>query len=506
LGRRDFPLALVAGGALPLAFAPYGWWPLGILSVGTLFALWRRAVPRRALLLGWLFGLGAFGVGVSWVSVSMVRYGNTSLPTAALLTGLLVMFLALYPAITGYLLGRLFPARRCGAWALVGAMPALWTLFEWLRGWVLTGFPWLNLGASQLDAPLGALGPVTGPYGVSWAAALSAALLVAALVQRGRARLWAATALLLLWAGAVLLGRVQWTHPAGEPIKVALLQGNIPQERKWLPEQRDPTLELYRELSRQHWNVDLIVWPEAAIPAFFSQVLEDFLVPLHREARANHTDLLIGVPVLDFNSGRYFNAMLGLGDEPQFYFKRHLVPFGDYVPLEDYLRGLLGFFDLPMSSFSAGPEHQPPLAVAGHQAAVSICYEIAFAEEIARDLPQADLLVNVSNDTWFGDSIGPHQHLQLARVRARETGRPLLRSTNNGITAIIDAHGALQAVAPHFERAVLTGQVQPMQGATPFVRWGQSPVLLALLLTLLACFRRARAEGVEALAQGSGEA
>lgn len=483
--RRDYSLVLVAGAALPLAFAPYDWWPLGLLPLAVLFCLWRSGSPRRAMLLGWLFGLGSFGVGVSWISISMVRYGNTSLPVAALLTGALVAFLALYPAAAGYLLRRVFAERRPAAWTLLGTMPALWTLLEWLRGWVLTGFPWLDLGASQTDTPLGALGPLAGPYAVSWATALGAALVVALWAWRGRARLRAAAALLLLWTLSAALGQVQWTRPAGRPIQVALVQGNIPQERKWLPEQREPTLELYRRLSRQHWDVDLIVWPEAAIPAFFRQVLNDFLVPLHREARTNHTDMLVGVPVLDWDGGRYYNAMLALRDEPQFYFKHHLVPFGDYVPLEDHLRGLLSFFDLPMSSFSAGPERQPPLAVAGHRAAVSICYEIAFASEVARAVPAADLLVNVSNDTWFGDSIGPHQHLQLARARARETGRPLLRATNNGITAIIDAYGKLQAVAPHFEQAVLTGRIQPTQGLTPFVRWGQPPVLLGLLLTLL---------------------
>ncbi len=467
---------------MPFAFAPYHLFPLAIVSPALLFLAWLPLAPARAFWRGWLFGLGMFGVGVSWIFVSIHKFGSASVPLAALFTLLFVSVLALYPALLGYVTTRLLSRWR-GDWrltatlGLLAVMPALWTLFEWWRGWFLTGFPWLNLGVSQIGAPLAGLAPVLGEYGVSWAAAFSAGLL-ALILLRPVCRWHCLAALALLWGGAWLAGRVEWTQPVDAPIKVALLQGNVPQEIKWLPEQLQPSLELYTGLTAQHWDSDLVIWPETAVTAFHHQLKDGFISYLRQAALDHDTDLLVGLPIIDQTTGRYYNAVMSLGSHQGFYRKHHLVPFGDFLPFEEQLRGLIAFFDLPMSSFSPGPLEQPLLQAAGYKVGISICYEDAFGYEVIRTLPEAAFLVNVSNDAWWGDSFGPHQHLQIAAMRALEGGRMLLRSTNTGITAIVDHRGGIVSTAPQFQVAALTGQAQPRQGATPYVTWGNLPVVV----------------------------
>ena len=493
-GWRGDLVAAAAGALLPLAFAPYHIFPVAVLSPALLFASLLRLTPARGLWRGWLFGLGMFGVGVSWIFVSIHRFGAASVPLATLLTMLFVCVMALYPALFGYLALRILNGPWCGAKTapaleLLLALPALWVLVEWWRGWFLSGFPWLNLGVSQLAAPLAGLAPVLGEYGVSWAVAFSSVLLLLMLQRWGRIRYWLAL-LVILWTGGWLAGGVEWTRPEGAPLRVALLQGNVPQEIKWLPEQLVPNLELYSGLTASHWDSDLIVWPETAITAFYHQLEDGFIRQLQRAAEEHRTDILAGLPVTDPESGRYYNAVMSVGSSRGFYRKHHLVPFGDFLPFEEQLRGLIEFFDLPMSSFSPGPARQPLLQVAGHRTGISICYEDAFGAEVIRTLPEAALLVNVSNDAWWGDSFGPHQHLQIAAMRALEGGRPLVRATNTGITALVDHRGRIVSTAPQFQVAVLTGTVQPRQGATPYVRWGNTPLVASMLGMLGVIFLR----------------
>ncbi len=483
-GWRGDLIALVAGALLPLAFAPYHLFPVAVLSPALLFAVLLTLTPAQGFRRGWLFGLGMFGVGVSWIFVSIHEFGSASVPLAVLLTLLFVSFMALYPALLGFIAAYTVNWWRSTKGAvpvveLLVVLPALWTLFEWWRGWFLSGFPWLNLGVSQIGTPLAGLAPLLGEYGVSWAAAFSAGLVVLAVFRSG-SRWRYLVVLFALWAGAALAGQIEWTQPKGKPLKVALLQGNVPQEIKWLPEQLRPNLELYTGLTAQHWDSDLIVWPETAVTAFYYQLRDGFISHLQRAAQEHNTDLLVGLPITDQDTGRYYNAMMSLGSSQGFYRKYHLVPFGDFVPFEEQLRGLIAFFDLPMSSFSPGSPDQPLLEAAGHKIGISICYEDAFGAEVIRTLPEADLLVNVSNDAWWGDSFGPHQHLQIASMRALEGGRPLVRATNTGITAIIDYRGRITSTAPQFEVAALTGVIQPRQGATPYVRWGNLPIVVLM--------------------------
>jgi apolipoprotein N-acyltransferase len=489
-------LSVLGGVLLPLAFAPIGFSPLAFITPAILFWLWLDSTPKRAFITGYLFGLGFFGAGISWVVVSFYRFGGMGLVLSVAAMLLFVLFLALFPAFLGWL-SRRYLSQLNRSFYLLLLLPAAWVLVEWVRGWILTGFPWLHLGNSQTDSPLAGLAPVVGVYGISWVLTFSAGLLVWAWVESKRNRIIGLVSVAILWAAAGLLTLIEWSEDDGEPLTASLIQGNVPQNLKWRPDQRRPTIDLYTRLSRDRWDRDIVIWPETALPAYYHQA-ESFLQGLAREAKSNGgATLLIGLPVLkkelnksDNRSGsdQYFNSVVrvgaGDGDATQFYLKSHLVPFGEYIPLKNLLGGLLELMQVPMANFSRGDINQPLVTVAGRSVGISICYEDVFGEEVIRGLPEASFLVNVSNDAWFGDSLAPHQHLQMARMRSIETARPMFRATNNGVSAIIDHHGDVLATSPQFEVAVLDGKVQPQTGATPYVLVGNWPVLIGLFLAL----------------------
>ena len=487
-------LLLLSGALLPLAFAPFHLYPLAILLLLPLFALWWQATPAQAFTYGLAFGLGQFGAGVSWVYVAIHVYGQSPAIIAALLTFLFVFVLALVPALFGWLASYGARTLRLGRGVrLVLWLPAIWTLSEWFRGWFLTGFPWLNLGYSQIDSPLSAYAPILGVYGLSLLSAFTTALLLWLWQARHRALPIAVPLLVCIWGGGTALGGIQWSHPVGEPLRVALIQGNVPQLTRWDRDKIWQGLNRYAELTYpQMDNSDLIVWPENAVTMFYHSIKQEYFEPLIDAARAASTDIILGVPLLDDDSERYYTTMMSIGvsqdDEPGIYRKRHLVPFGEFIPFESLLRGLTAFLDTPMSSFTPGAPNEPLLYAAGQPIAASVCYEDAFGEELIDYLPQATLLVNGSNNAWYGNSLAPHQHLQISRMRARETARPMLRATTNGISAIIDERGQIQARSRQFAIDTLNGQVQPMQGQTPYVYLGNYAALLLIALMLgLSC-------------------
>ncbi len=492
------PAALLAGAAWPLAFSPFDFYPVAVLSLAVLFLLWRGAGAWRAFRRGYLFGLGAFAVGVYWVYISMHDYGGMGPLLSGAITALLVCFMALFPALAGLGAALVLRPRRAApvpgngrAWLLV--FPAAWVLGEWLRGWFLTGFPWLHIGYSQIDAPLAGYAPLLGVYGVSLLAALSTALLLAAALHGGRLRRIALGLFAMLWVGGLLLAQIEWTRSAGEPLRVSLVQGNVPQDLKWHPGMRDITVDRYLQLTRAHWDSDLIIWPETAIPMYYAEA-RPYLEVLAQEAAAHDTGLIVGLVYLDTETHRYYNSMISVAGQEAIYHKQHLVPFTEYLPFRSVLGGFIDAFSIPMSDFSAGAADQAPMMVAGQRIGMSICFEDAFGEETIRMLPAATLLVNVSNDAWFNDSLAPHQHLQIARMRALETGRYLARGTNTGMTALIDARGRLIEVAPQFESTVLSGEVEPRQGATPYVMIGNGGfLLLAAAMMLIGWFWHRRA-------------
>lgn len=477
--RRAIVLATLSGAVLPLAFAPFGVYPLAVLSLAALWFLWEGTEPRQAAALGFAWGGGSFLAGTYWLYISIHIFGKVPAPLAIFLMLALVGIMALYPALLGYLFAR---CRLHGSvrWLLV--MPAAWVIVEWLRGWLFSGFPWLSLGYAFSDSWLAALAPLLGVHGVSLAACLLAGALVA--LVRGPGRLVGVGVVLAVVGGAAVSRTAQWAEPADRSLEVALIQGAVAQDRKWLPEQREPTKSLYLDLTRQNWDADLVLWPEAAIPAVMHQEYA-YLERVRSEAMAHDSVVVLGMLEKDDATGNYYNAVLVLDEKSSVYRKRHLVPFGEYFPVPGFVRHWMRLMSLPYSDISAGAGDQTPLPVAGEYAAPSICYEDAFGAEQRQFLPTAGLLINVSNDAWFGDSIAPHQHLQIARMRALETGRYMLRATNTGISAVIDPDGRVVARSPQFQPDVLRATVIPQRGATPYVsignRWLAALAVLAVL-------------------------
>ncbi len=466
-------LALTAGGLTTLSAAPFALWWLGPVAVALVYVGIHALTPAQAALRGWCYGVGLFGSGASWVFVAIHDYGYTSVPLALFLTGLFVASLALFFAVPFWLYRRVTSPRLAFL-----SFAGVWVLSEWLRTWLFTGFPWLLLGTSQVDSPLAAWAPVGGVYLLSLITALTGTLGVELLSRRW----WTAAPIAALWLTPLALPS-QWTSPAGEPLQVALLQGNLDQSIKWTPEGQREAVNIYTSLARkQPDDLDLMVWPEAALPMF-----EEKARPILERVQSNlspDTALLTGI--LQRDGGDNYNGVIGLGNAEGHYHKVRLVPFGEYLPLESLLAGTIAFFDLPMPTMTPGSEAQGPIHAAGTTIGNAICYEIIYADRVAKQARDAELLLTVSNDTWFGRSIGPLQHLQIARLRALENGRYLIRATSNGVTAIIDSQGRITARAPQFQATSLRGEALPMVGNTPFTRTGSWPTwLLAALLVLL---------------------
>jgi apolipoprotein N-acyltransferase len=496
--------AFLLGAITVLGYAPFRLFPLPVLTLAALFLLWRRAPgARAAAAAGFCYGLGLFLFGVSWVYVSLHDFGAMPAPLAAVATLLFCAILAALPALAGYFSARA-PAPE--AMWLAAVAPAFWTLGEWVRGWIFTGFPWLAAGYSQVPAsPLAGYAPVLGVYGVSLATAGSAGLIAALWKAEGERRKGTrrryppfafllspfACFLAVLWLAGAGLKLVAWTEPAGDPVTVSLIQGNVAQEMKWRGETLRATLDGYAGFAAAATG-RLIVLPETALPLFLDQVPADYLEALAAPARRNGGDLLAGVPER-LTGGEYYNSVVSFGVSPtQAYRKSHLVPFGEFIPLRPVLSGIVSALAIPLQDFSRGAVDQRPLEVAGQRVAVNICYEDAFGEEIRRQLPRATLLVNASNVAWFGRSIAPRQHLQISQTRALETGRYMLRATNTGVTAVIDPQGRVEESAPEFEAAILTRTVRGRHGATPFVTVGNYGAL-ALCGALIAAGLAARA-------------
>ncbi len=494
---RSRLLALLAGAGAVLAFAPFGLFPLAFASLALLAAqLGRAERAGDGFRLGFAWGFGAFAAGVSWLYVALNRYGGMPMPLAALAIALFCAYLALYPALAGAAFVRLRRAGLgAGGAAAAGLFAALWLLSEWLRGVLFTGFPWLAIGYTQTPpSPLAGFLPLLGVYGVGGLVAFVAGLLALADWRR-LATAWrpAALVLVLLAVGGGLVGRA-WTTPAGTPVAVALLQTNFEQSLKWDPDRFGEVLRTNLELARNEFlRADppaLVVLPETTLPTLLDRLPAGYLELLAGFAREAGGDLVLGVFRRD-EAGRIYNAAISLGTAPaQHYAKQHLVPFGEYSP------PLFGWFyrvvDIPMSDQSRGAPEQPPLALGGQQVALNICYEDLFGAELLRALPQATLLLNLSNLAWYGDSLAQPQHLQIARARALETGRPMLRATNTGMTAVVQPDGTVSAVLPEFERGALRARVQGYAGTTPYARWGDRLALALAVLVVLATVRRPR--------------
>ncbi len=472
--------ACLAGAAAVLAYAPFELNLLAPLLLACLWWLWEGVTPRRAAWLGFWFGFGLFTAGTWWLYISLNILGGLWPPVAVLMMLCLTAIMGLFIAAKGWLTVYLAPSG--GLLRLVIVAPAIWTIVEWLRGWIFSGFPWLSVGYSQPESLFGAFAPVAGVYGVTWVCALCAGLLLA-IIRGGLLERCCAPALLLAGVACLWwLNQQVWTRPTGTELRVTLVQGAVPQDLKWKAAQLEPTLELYSELTLAQTDQDLVVWPEAAIPALPFEV-RDFLVDMHEQMVARDTQLFAGILTFDVEQGEYLNTLWAIGAEEGTYYKRHLVPFGEFFPVPDFVKRWLRLMNLPSEDIARGTDDQELLLAKGVPVAATICYEIAFGAEQLGFLPEAQLLVNVSNDAWFGDSFAPHQHLQMGQMRSLETGRYLLRATNTGITAVTTPDGSVAERIAQFEPGVLNAVVQPREGATPYVRYGNA-LIIALCLAL----------------------
>ncbi len=482
-----------------MAYAPFSFWFVTFISLTSFILLLNQSIPKHATKLGLAFGLGWFGAGISWVHVSIADFGGIPLVGSMTLMLLLSAYLALYPAMSSYLLTKYFPPKY---WPL--ALPFIWLFIEWLRSWLLTGFPWLSLGYSQIQGPLAGWFPIMGEFGVTALVVLICCTLATDLANKK----WLASSVIVatLWLSGSTLNHYQWAKPTGESAKIAMVQGNIEQVIRWTPEQDQPTMNKYKNMTADHWNNDVIIWPEAAVPQL-EPIATDYLTAIDTLATQTQTGLITGIANYNFETKQAYNSLIGVGQKlqqegsdsarGQYYYnhdnrfsKHHLLPIGEFIPFEDWIRGLAPIFDLPMSSFSRGSYQQANLQAKGYYFAPAICFEIAFPKQIAANLyHNTNFIITVSNDAWFGGSHGPAQHLEIAQVRAKEFALPVLRATNNGITAFIDHRGHIQSRLPQFKAAVLSDRVQLVNGHTPYRVVGDWPIWCVTLVMLAFAWR-----------------
>lgn len=485
-------IALVAGMGTTLAYAPFSMAWMAILAPVVLLWLWQTASARQAALIGLSYGLGLFGTGTWWIFISIHEFGHLETPLAILATVLVIIYEALFPTLQGYLMAR---------WTAPGSVarnllffPASGVLLEWCRSTLFTGWHWLILGYTQVDGPLRGYAPIVGTYGLSFLILLTVGLIIQG-VWRFRPSSGAkgvplkafwllfinVLLIAVIWINGSLLSSYPFTHKNGRSFKVSMIQGNIPQEQKWQPDQLIKIVDQYHRETRKHWNSDLIIWPEGAIPAL-STVAEPFLDSLSKEAKAKNTSLMIGIPIAEGKC--FYNGIIMLGKENGVYYKRHLVPFGEYVPLQWLLDPLISSLNIPMSDFSAGPLHQPPLVLNNIPMGTFICYEIVEPDEVRRALHHAEIIITITDDSWFDGSIASEQHLQMARMRSLENGLPQLFLSSRGASAIISSQGKIEYYLGEHKKGVITATVYTVEGKTPWRRLGSWPIFLLSLLGL----------------------
>jgi apolipoprotein N-acyltransferase len=480
-----FPMliALFSGAIFSYALAPFYYWWLAILSPALLYACLQKRSAKHAFWIGWSYGIGLWFVGAFWLYTSIHVYGDTPAWLSIIMIAIMAIIMGLFSAVQTWLYRRFFPETPL-------TFAPIWVVFEWAKTWVFTGFPWLFAGYAFTERFLDAYAPLFGVFGVSFVVVLLAAALVEILKKR---LFWLIPSAVLL-LGAYGASYMSFVSPKNEkPLTVSLIQGNIPQDLKWLLEYQQQTLLIYAELSRTEWGRDLIVWPESSIPMFQTEI-QPFLDAVEQQAEKSSSAWVTGIPYWDLPASQlagrpmYYNSLMASGDEAEgLYKKQRLVPFGEYIPLSGLLSWVLPALqnDPSMSGFSRGESTQKPLSIKNHALGAAICYEVAYPNLTRRNASQSDFLITVSNDAWFTGTAGPWQHLQMVQMRAKENGRWFIRATNTGVTAFIDENGHIVKQAPQDQRLVLRGDLPAMQGKTLYTRLSDWPVLIVSVLLLL---------------------
>jgi apolipoprotein N-acyltransferase len=485
-------ILFLLGCLMTTAFAPFGLSLLVPILLLPLLYVCLSVSPRDAGWLSFFFGFGLFLSGTYWIYISVVFFGEAPPWIALILMLGLVLIMSAWLFAAGWLISRLAHGEP---WLLLVVAPATWAFIEWLRGWVLTGFPWLAIGYSQADSLLAGWAPVLGVYGVSFMAVLSTTAILVAIMTDGRRRGVAIAIVVLPLVAGGILKAVEWTEPSGSPVRSTIVQAGISQDEKWLPERLRPTLDFYRNAAARARDSEIVVWPEVAIPSLDDRV-EPFIAALQADTRKSGRSIVFGILERDESRGEakiYNSVMLVSGERRQSYRKRHLVPFGEYFPVPPSVREWMRMMSLPHNDLAAGDDVQPLLEAGnGEKLAVAICYEDAYGAEQLYALPDASILVNVSNDAWFGDSIAPHQHLEIARMRSLEVGRAAIRATNTGISGFISHTGKVLESGAQFEPVTLTMDVQPRRGSTPYAGTGNLPILGLCVLIMAGTWLRMR--------------
>ncbi|WP_373280013.1 apolipoprotein N-acyltransferase [Moraxella lacunata] len=479
-------LCLMVGAMFSLSLAPYKLWTIAILSPMVLYAcLVGEDRAGRAFWVGQAYGFGLWAVGAFWLYTSIHEYGNIPMWLALIMIALMAFIMGLFHAVMAWLFVR-FMGRQPLAFA------SLWVIQEWIKTWLLTGFPWLFVGYAFADlAWISSLAPMFGVFAISFVAVLFGASVVE--VFRQKLGFLFISAFLVLFAILVWVIDPKWTTPTGERLSMSLVQGNIPQDLKWLTEYRHETLNIYAQLSESEWGQDVVVWPEASIPMFQDEAWA-FIHDVHTHARTQGATWVMGIPYRDIEHydpaerdyPHLYNSVLVLDqDSDGLYKKQNLVPFGEYIPFEGMLNILPDLAGMQnMMSYSRGDDTQKPLLVKNQPMGPAVCYEVAYPDTTRKNAKDTQFLLTVSNDAWFGTSAGPLQHLQMVQMRSIETGRWFARATNTGVTAFIDDKGRIVSQAPSFVPTVLRGDVPMMTGTTPFMRWGSYPILILCLLLI----------------------
>jgi len=505
-------LSFIAGLSLVFSYAPFSqWWlifivlPLWFIHLNNIAKNTESLLNRTITKNSFIFGFGWFASGISWVHVSIAEFGGMPLIASLFLMLLLCLYLAIYPAISGYLTSKLSEKLATKNNLNLWLFPSFWLLAEYLRGVVLTGFPWLSLGYSQIDGPLAALAPVIGEVGITLCLLLITVAIAKIILKQ---QLKSSILIVLMISSAAFVAQLQtWVTPTGKIVRTALVQGNIEQSIKWEPEQQWPTMLKYLDLTRINYDAQLIIWPESAIPAReLMSTTQEFLELANQSAALNNATIITGILNYNFESKEYFNSLIVLGkkhrednegsyfyNNSNRYYKNHLLPIGEFVPFSDLLRPIAPLFNLPQSSFSRGSYQQNNLVANDLNILPLICFEIAFPEQLGANFSDdSDILLTVSNDAWFGDSHGPHQHMEIARMRALEFGRPLLRSTNNGVTAVTNHLGQIIKQVPQFQQVVLKADIEQVEGVTPFSKFGRIPSWGIAFFIIIMIFIRKR--------------